>query len=152
MSKAKVEIDLVSEVLKNNELEEDLVMKITRELHRELEQKLADEESEKEPAVKKQFVVVVHDPDGVLAKTDLVATVVQIPENDSPGTTLDRVHSAAAAYNATRKGRAHPAKSVAEAFEVVGGKQAKSVGLWIKTKLPVSAIRTDGQLREIRQE
>jgi hypothetical protein len=143
---SKIEIDLVAEVLKDNELEEDLVMKIVRQLTRAAEKLAAEAEAEKEPTTKKQWVILLSDPNGDLPDEDMVGWVVQIPENDNPGTVTGRIVKAAHHFNTTRRGRKHPAKSIAEACEVVGGKFLKEQNLAIKTKLPVTALKTDNVL------
>lgn len=140
---AKIEIDLVAEVLKDNELEEDLVMKIVRQLSRAADKLAAEAEAEKEPSQKKQWVMLISDPNGDLPDEDMVGWVVQIPENDNPGTVTDRLIKAAHHYNTTRRGRKHPAKSIAEACEIVGSKIMKEHKIAVKTKLPVSALKTD---------
>jgi hypothetical protein len=142
----KVEVDLVAEVLKDNELEEDLVMKITRQLNRAADKLAAEAEAEKEPAAKKQWVILISDPRNELPAEDMVGWVVQIPENDNPGTVNDRLIKAGHHYNTTRRGRKHPAKTIAETCEVAGAKIMKEHKIFVKTKLPVSALRTDNVL------
>jgi hypothetical protein len=139
----KVEVDLVAEILKDNELEEDLVMKIVRQLNRAADKLAAEAEAEKEPTQKKQWVILISDPNGDLPDEDMVGWVVQIPENDNPGTVNERLIKAAHHHNTTRRGRKHPAKTIAEACEVVGGKIMKEHKIAVKTKLPVSALKTD---------
>ncbi|MBE2216254.1 MAG: hypothetical protein IAE82_20440 [Opitutaceae bacterium] len=139
----KVEVDLVAEILKDNELEEDLVMKILRQLNRAADKLAAEAEAEKEPPQKKQWAILISDPNGDLPDEDMVGWVVQLPENDNPGTVNERLIKAAHHYNTTRRGRKHPAKTIAEACEVVGGKIMKEHKIFVKTKLPVSALKTD---------
>ena len=142
----KIEIDLVTEVLKDNELEEDTVMTITRQLQRAADKIAAEAEAEKEPVEKKQFVILISDPNGDLPDEDMVGWVVQIPENDNPGTVADRLIKAGQHHNTTRRGRKHPAKSIAEVCEVVGSKILKEHKIWVKTKLCISALKTDNVL------
>jgi hypothetical protein len=143
---AKVEVDLVAAVLQDNQFEEDVVMKVVRQLNRAADKLAAEAEATKEPSVKKQFVVLVFDPHGDLPDEDMVAAVLQIPENDNPATVTERLIKAAHHYNTTRRGRKFPAKTIAEACEVVGGKIMKEHKVFVKTKLPVSAIKTDNQV------
>lgn len=142
----KIEIDLVTEVLKDNELEEDTVMTITRQLHRAADKLAAEAEADKEPPQKKQWVILISDPNGDLPDEDMVGWVVQIPENDNPGTVADRLIKAGQHYATTRRGRKHPAKSIAEVCEVVGSKILKEHKVWVKTRLCVSALKTDNVL------
>ena len=143
---AKIEIDLVTEVLKENELPEDQVMQITRQLNRAADKIAAEAEAEKEPVEKKQFTILISDPNGDLPDEDMIGWVVQLPENDNPGAVADRIIKAAYQYNATRRGRKCPVKTIGEACEVVGAKIFKEHKVWIKTKLPVTAIKTDNVL------
>lgn len=97
---AKVEIDLVAEVMKDLPLDEDTVMKVVRKLNRAADKLAAEAEAEREPTEKKQFVILISDPNGDLPDEDMVGWVVQVPENDNPGTVNDRLIKAAHHYNA----------------------------------------------------
>lgn len=143
---AKVEVDLVAEVLKDNELSEDQVMKIVRQLNRAADKLAAEAEAEKEPKSKQQFVMLLSDPHQNLPDFDMVGWVIQLPENDNPGVVNERLIKAGHHYNTTRRGRKHPCKTIAEVCEVVGGKIMKEHKIVVKTKLPVSAIVTDNVL------
>ncbi len=58
-------------------------------------QVLADEEkAQREPVVKKQFIIVLSDPRGTVPDEDYVGWVVQIPEDDNPGTAIERIKRA----------------------------------------------------------
>lgn len=111
----------------------------------EATQPSADEDI-KPPAPKKQFVVLLSDPQGKLPNKDLVGWVVQIPENASPFSTLYRVFKGAYDFNASKRGRMLPVRTVGEALESVGAKYFKEAELWNKTKLPVAVIATDNQI------
>lgn len=106
----------------------------------------AAEKPEKQPQVKKQWVVMVSDPAGKLEGIDLVGWVFQIPEEDSPATTQGRIHEAAYAYNRSKRGRLHPVQTIGEAVENVKGGQFKEQELWVKTKTPVLVLRTDNEI------
>ena len=144
---SKVPLEIVTEVLQENELPEDQVLKITRQINRRADQIAAEAEADKEPQVKKQWVIIVSDPDGEMNHLpDLVGWVAQIPENDNPGVAVDRIIKGAYDYNQSRRGRKHPAKSIGEAIEVVGSKYLKEHKVWTKTKLPVTVLKTDNVL------
>lgn len=144
---AKVEIELVAEVLADIDIHPDKRARIIRHLQREAE-KLADQAAAaREPAPKKQFVIILSDPLGeVPGDLELIGWVLQIPENDPPAVALDRLHRAAAAFNATKRGQKYPAKSFGEACEVVGGRFLKEHAVAVKTRIPVQVIRTDNEL------
>jgi hypothetical protein len=143
---AKIEIEVVAEVLQENELDKAMVDRIVRQLTRAAEKAADEAAAEREPQVKKQWIIVVSDPDGTIPDEDFVGWVLQVPENDPPAAALDRVINSAHAYHATRRGQKFPAKSFGEACEVVGGKFLKENNVAVKTKLPVTVLKTDNEL------
>ena len=58
----------------------------------------------------------------------------------------DRIFKAAYDFNASKKGRMLPVKSVGEALESASAKYFKESELWVKTKLPVGVVVTDNVL------
>lgn len=115
---SKIEIPKAAEILKKN-LPDDpaTVRRCIEEMNLAVEPE--GDEGETPPAIKKQFVVLVSDPEGRMPKTDLVAWVLQIPDSESPATTQDRIFRAAYEFNVTKKGRLLPVKTVGEAIENV---------------------------------
>jgi hypothetical protein len=145
----KIEVNQVTEVLKRNQVDPKLLRQIVEEMNTITQ---AESEEEKAPAVKKQFCVLVSDPEGKLPNTDFVAWVLQIPEEESPATLQERIFHAAYEYNATQKGRLYPAKTVGEALENVPAKHFKESQTWVKTKTPVLMLRTDNSIPTNRDE
>ena len=96
--------------------------------------------------LKKQFVILLSDPEGRMPKADFVGWVLQIPETESVATTQDRVFRGAYDYNVSKKGRLYPAKTVGETLENVPAKFFKEAELWVKTKTPVLVLKTDNQI------
>jgi hypothetical protein len=141
---AKIEINQVAEILKKHKLDPAVLREIVEEMN-EATAPAADEDI-KPPAPKKQFVVLLSDPAGKLPKQDLVGWVVQIPENASPHSTAERIFKGAYDFNASKKGRLLPVKSVGEALESASAKYFKEAELWVKTKLPVAVMVTDNVL------
>jgi len=141
---AKIEISQVAEILKRHKLEPSLLREIVEEMNTAT-QPAADEDI-KPPPPKKQFVVLLSDPQGKLPRQDLVGWVVQIPESASPHSTTDRIFKGAYDYNASKKGRLYSVKSVGEALESASAKYFKESELWVKTKLPVAVVVTDNVL------
>jgi hypothetical protein len=141
---AKIEVNQVAEILKKHKLEPSVLREIVEEMN-EITAPAADEDI-KPPAPKKQFVIVLSDPTGKLPKQDLTGWVVQIPENASPYSTTDRIFKGAYDFNASKKGRLLPAKSVAEALESASAKYFRESELWVKTKMPVGVVVTDNVL------
>jgi len=143
---AKVDVDIVASILSDSKVEPDMVAEIMHKIQQELkiQEEMAD--ATREPRVKNQFVVLLSDPLEQVAAKDLAAWVVQIPEMDSPSNISERIARAAREYNNGPKGRKFPAKSMGEACEMVGPKFLKPERIQVKTKLPVSVIKTDNRL------
>ena len=141
----KIDISKVAEIVKKN-LPEDptVVRRIIEEMN--IASQPDDGGEEKPPAVKKQWAIVISDPDGRLPKADFVGWVVQLPENESVATVPDRVFRAVYDFNASKKGRLLPVKTVGEAFENVPAKHFKDAEVWVKTKTPVLVLRTNNEI------
>ncbi|MDX2109075.1 MAG: hypothetical protein SFY80_02420 [Verrucomicrobiota bacterium] len=140
---AKADIDLVKHILQRNGLDNRQTAKIIEEINFELKQMV---DPDKPPAVKKQFVILVADPEGNLEGKDMVGWVVQVPEEDSPLTAVERITRAAYEYNVTPKGRRIPIKSLGEACEAAPSRILKEQNIWVKTKEPVQVITTINEL------
>ena len=138
---AKVDIEVVQRVLKENGVD----VRLTAEILKQIRDAAAEDAVEREKPVKKQHLVLVSEPEEGLPK-DLVGWVVQIPENASPHSTTDRIFKGAYDVNASKRGRMLPVKSVGEALESAGAKYFKDSELWVKTKLPVAVVKTDNVL------
>ncbi len=141
---AKIDVSKVAEILKKNHIDPALLRKVVEEMNLAVQPDPGDDE--KPPAVKKQFVIVVSDPDGKMPKTDLVGWVLQIPESESPATTPDRVFRSAYDFNTTKKGQLLPVKTVGEAIENVPAKFFKETDVWVKTKTPVLVLKTNNDI------
>lgn len=140
----KIDVNKVAEILKRNEVEPSLLRTIVEEMNL-LVQPEVDEE--KPPALKKQFVILISDPDDRLPRgNDFAGWVLQVPENESVMTTQDRIFKAVYEFNTTKKGRLMPAKTVGEALENVPAKHFKEANVWIKTKTPVLMLKTDNEI------
>ena len=136
----KIEINQVAEILKRNKADPSLLRAVVEEMNLLAR---AAAEDEKPPAVKKQFVILISDPDGQFPKRDFAGWVLQIPDSESPVTTNERIFRAVYEFNASRKGRLLPAKTVGEALESVPAKHFKEAEVWVKTKNPVLVLTTD---------
>ena len=141
---AKIDINKAAEIIKKNEVSPATLRRIVEEFNLAVQ---PDAGEEKPPAVRKQFVVLVSDPEGKLPKKgDFVAWVLQIPDTESVATTQDRIFRGAYDFNTTKKGRLLPVKTVGEAVENVPAKFFKEADLWVKTKTPVLMLRTDNEI------
>ncbi len=141
---AKIDVSKVAEILKKNDLDPALLRKVVEEMNLSVQPE--DGDDEKPPAVKKQWVIVVSDPEGKMPKTDLVGWVLQIPESESVATTPDRVFRGAYDFNASKRGQLLPVKTVGEAIENVPAKFFKDADVWVKTKTPVLVLKTDNNI------
>lgn len=141
----KVEIKKVAEILKKNPA---LTPGALRQLIEELQLLAAPADgAERTPAVKKQFAILISDPDRRLPeRADFVGWVLQLPEDESVATVCERIHRAAYDFNASKKGRLHPAKTLGEAIEYVPASFFKEADLWVKTKTPVLMLCTDNEI------
>ena len=140
---AKIDVSKVAEILKKNEIDPVVLRRVMEEMNLVVQPEVDDE---KPPAVKKQFVILVSDPDDQFPKTDFAGWILQIPETESVATVQERIFRSAYDYNTTKKGRLLPSKTVGEALENVPAKHFAEVGLWVKTKIPVLMLRTDNEI------
>lgn len=140
----KIDVNKVAEILKRNELEPALLRQVVEEMNLLVSPEV---EEEKPPTLKKQYAILVSDPDGRLpAGNDFVGWVLQVPENESVLTTVDRICKGAYDYNTTKKGRLIPAKTIGEAIEHIPAKHFKEAGVFVKTKCPVLMLTTDNEI------
>ena len=139
---AKIEINQVAEILKRNKVESALLRSVVEEMNL-LAQSAQQADEDKPKAVKKQNVILISDPEGRFPKEDFAGWVLQIPDNESPVTTLERIFRGAYDFNASKKGRLYPAKTVGEAIENVPAKFFKEAEVWVKNKNPVLVLTTD---------
>jgi hypothetical protein len=140
----KIDVSKVAEILQRNHIEPAVLRRIIEEINHFVQPDPAEED--KPPPVKKQWLILVSDPGQKLPREDLVGWVVQIPENESPVTTPERVFRGAYNFNATKRGRLLPVKTVGEALENVPAKHFKEAELWVRTKTPVLLLRTDNRI------
>ena len=141
----KIDVDSLKFILQRNEPDVRKVADIMNEVQMQIQAE-EEEKANKPPAVKKQFAVLLADHDGSLAQRDITGWVVQVPEEESPGTAPARIHEAAHAFNASPKGRKMPVKTMGEACEVVTQKFLKEQNVWVKTKTPIEAIAVKNDL------
>lgn len=138
----KIEVNKVAEILKKNELSPATLRRVIEEMNLAAQPNPGDADAL--PAIKKQFVILVSDPEWKLPKHDFVGWVLQVPDNESVATTQDRILRSAYDYNATKKGRLMPVKTIGEAVENVPAKFFKEADVWVKTKTLV--LRTDNEI------
>ena len=140
----KIEINKVAEILQRNKIAPAVLRRIIEEINHVVQPDPGEEN--KPPPAKKQWVILVSDPEHRLPKDDFVGWVLQIPEDESPATTQDRIFRSVYDFNTSKRGRLLPVKTVGEALENVPAKQFKECDLWPKTKTPVLVLRTDNNI------
>jgi len=140
----KVDIELVRRIMQRNALDMQVVSQVLNDLETEVEIERAD--NEKPPPVKKQFVVLLSDPECKLDGLDFAAWIVQIPEEDAPQSLEEKIHRAAYEFNLTPKGRRLPARSIGEAMEAIPARIFREQHLWPKTKEAVLVIKTNNEI------
>ncbi len=149
---AKVDLDLLQFVLEKNSVDARLSAQILSDIQEQIKLEKMEAE-EREPAVKKKYVFVASDPEGVLDGKELVGWVVQIPEDQSEFSVEERIFAATCEYNRSKKGHREPAKTVGEACERVPAKLFREQKIWVKNKeaaylLPVSnALPSASEMR-----
>lgn len=141
----KIDTESLKFILQRNVNDPRTIAEIMQEITQELQAE-EGERAERPPAIKKQFAILVADTEGRLKGTEVVGWVLQIPEDESPATVVDRVHSAAYDFNATPKGSRMPIKTIGEACEVIPVKTLKEQSVWVKTKTPVLIVSTDNKI------
>ena len=140
----KIEISKVAEILKRNHVDPALLRRVIEEINVAAQPDPGEKEAP--PPVKKQFVILVSDPDGRWPKHDFAGWVLQIPDTESPATVLERVFRGTYDYNTTKKGHLYPAKTVGEAIENVPAKFFRETDVLVKTKTPVLVLKTDNEI------
>ena len=149
---AKVDIQLVELVLKRAKVDSVQIAKILEDI--KYESDVAKESSDKEKPQKKQFVFIANDPYGKIAETgyEFAGWVVQIPEDDSPQSALQKLHFGAFDFNITPKGKKMPIKTIDEAVRFGSAKIFKEHNIWIKNKEPVLMLTTNGKLPKAQND
>lgn len=140
----KIDVSKVAEIMKKNEVDPAVLRRVVEEMNLAAQPEGGDEE--KPPSVKKQFVILLSDPDGKMPKYDFVGWVLQIPENESVATTQERIFRGCYDYNASKKGRLMPIRTVGEGLQNVPAKYFKEADVAVKTKTPVLVLKTDNEI------
>jgi hypothetical protein len=143
---SKIEINIVAGAMQKHAIDPEVMRAILEDLNREAEGD--DTGAEKPPHIKKQFVIVISDPENRLPKTDFVGWVVQIPDSESPSTTVERIVRTAHDFNSSKRGRLLPVQTVGECIESAQARFFKENGVWVKSKTPVLVVKTTNEIRE----
>ncbi len=140
----KIDVNKVAEILKRNHIDPAVLRRVVEEMNLAVQPDPG--EADQPPPVKKQFIILVSDPEETMPRGDLTGWVLQIPEDQSPASVRERLFKGAYDYNASKKGRLYPAKTVGDAVENVPSKFFREAELWVRTKTPVLVLRTDNEI------
>ncbi len=148
----KVSIELVHEQLEASQLGRDVIQKIMKDIESQGELEAQAAAIERGPRIKKQLVMIISDPRGTLPDGDYVGWVVQVPEDERPEVALERIIRASYEYNVSKKGRKYPVNTIGEACEAFGARFLKDNGVAVKTKTPVTILRTDNKIPHLASD
>jgi len=109
------------------------------------EENAEEPEGSDEPKVKKQFVMLVSDPNKVINKS-LTGWVIQMPEDEDVQSVVECIKKGAYNFNASKKGQKYPVSSIGQAIANVSNKFFKPYNVSIKSKEPILIVTTDNIL------
>ena len=138
---AKVDIEVVQKVLKENGID----VRIAAEILNQIREVIAEEAVEREKPAKKQHLVLISEPEGGLPK-DLVGWVVQILEDDDPREAGAKIAEVASVFNSSPKGQRLPVSSFGDACQSLPAKLLKENNVWVKTREPVRVLAVKNTL------
>lgn len=146
----KLTIDAVIKQLNAALIPPATIRKVVEGLNAEAEKA----EAAKAPRAKgkTQLVILASDPKGVLKGIDIVGWVFQTEDGMPAAEVKERINKAAFDYNASKKGRLHPVKTVGEAIEAAPRafwKREEGGRTTVKTKEPILIVTTDNQLPKV---
>lgn len=146
----KIDIEIVQMVLKRARLTAVQQAQILEDIKFESNQTAVED---REPPVKKQFVVIINDPYGRFeeAGVEFSGWVVQIPEDEDPHSARRKLFGGAYDFNRTPKGRKMPLRTIDEAVRFGSAKIYKEHKIWLKHKEPVLIIPADGRIVDIEK-
>ena len=140
------DLDIIEQALNYNSIDAKTKYKILDKIEELLLVYKEEAKAEKNDKLRKKFVFLTCDPDGILEGKELTGYVVQIPEDQSEFSVEQRISTAAYEYNRTRKGQRNPVKTIAEACEVVPARIFKDQEVWVKNKEAAFLLPTNGLL------
>ena len=144
----KVSLETIQEAACKRIDDPEKVNQLLKDIEQLAAQEAEEEKANRAPTVKKQFVILLSDPNATLPDVEYVGWVAQIPEDDDTALTLERIQRAGYEYNTSKKGRKYPCKTIGEICEAVGPRLMKEQDVAVKTKIPVRVVVTDNRLPE----
>lgn len=157
-----VELDfkIIEKALADNEIEQEKIDSIIEQIKSQQEaidglielgdkqepDKSVESDEEKPPRKKKQFNIIVSDPEGKIPQgVELTGWVTQMDEDEPIESALNKIYTAVYDYNATSKSKDKYA-TVGDACMNLKSKFFKNAGISIKTKEPIFVQVTNNQI------
>jgi len=144
---AKVDLEVVQKILKENGVD----VRLAAEILNQLRDVVKEEAVEREKPAKKQLLVLVSEPEEGLPK-DLTGWVVQLLEDDDPREVADKIVDVSKAFNDSPKGKRVPVESFGDAVQAIPSKFFRESDLWIKTREPVRVIPVSNSIGRRRRD
>lgn len=157
-----VELDfkIIEKALEDNEIEQEKINSIIEQIKSQQEaidglvelgdkqepEELSETEEEKPPRKKKQFNIIISDPENKIPQdVELTGWITQMDEDEPVTSALDKIYAAIYDYNAstTKKDKY---TTVGDACLTLKSKFFKNAGITIKTKEPVFVQITDNNI------
>jgi hypothetical protein len=151
MKSKKVGIEDVEMILDQNQIDPVKKNNVLKDLSNLVAQEKEEKDSKGEKN-KKQYVVLLSDPEGLIDNSSMTAWVVQIPEEASMVGIDKTISLAARDYNESRvakkKGKV---STIGEAIESIPNRFLIDKEIWIKTKTPVFVDKTNNVLAKVAE-
>ena len=146
----KIDLEIVNTVLQTNEATKVNAHSILEEIIQRVEEAEAEKEPKPKP-IKKQFAILVSDPEGVLQGKELVGWVLQHPEEGFDISDLPKNVVAAGINYRNDCTKGEPIRTVGETFLEARNKDFTETDIWRKHREPVAVLTTDNQLPEYNE-
>ncbi len=146
----KISLEEVASVLSQRKVAEAPV--ILEDLQKILEELQAEKEANAEEKPKYEFVVIINDPNGVLAgrekemENDLSAYIVQQEDGENANLIFGKLGDAAKSQNDVAKTKKTRLQSMMDIFNGLKSKYLKEKKLKIKTKEAVRVLISNGKM------
>ncbi len=147
---AKIDLDTLQLILQRNSINAMVTAQIISDIQEQLRLEKIENEENREPPVKKKYVFLACDPEGILEGNELTGYVIQIPEDESEFSVTEKISAAAYEYNRTKKGQKNPAESISDACEIIPAKIFKDQKVWVRNKEAAFLLPTNNEIAGIK--
>ena len=157
----ELEFKIIEKALENHDLDQSTIESIIEEIKsqqealdtivdigdkQEPEVDLSADDEEKPPRKKKQFNIIVSDPEGKIpSNIELVGWVTQMDEDEPIESALTKIHQAVYDFNAVNT-KKDSYTTVGDACMHLKSKFFKNAGIAIKTKEPIFVQVTNNKI------